>query len=421
MGYPVGMETRLVQIPAIFTTSGGSVKATIRVSAARSFIWAATGEAFLAEPIVAVVAGTTATVELPVPGQAGFIDGAGNEISDWTYTASFAVARSLNVPDVTFDLPSGPEPLVITPDVSRHVFAGVVNTPVPVVGIQGPQGEPGPQGEQGPQGPSGAGAEDATAAVKGVLRLTGDLGGTADAPTVPGLADKAPAVHSHVIADVAGLQAALDGKQPAGSYAAAAHTHTIANVTGLQTALDGKMAIPFADPNADRIVFWDDSAGAFAALQVGGALRLLGTQLDIPLATVGTQGAIQVASDAAAQLGLNSSDAVPPSALRTTRGRYVDVNAQTGTSYTPVATDQGKLVTLNNASAIAVTLPQDSAAAFPVGASVDFLVLGAGAATFTAGTGATVNPTSSTSRAQYSILTAIKIGVNTWVVGGDTL
>lgn len=37
-----------------------------------------------------------------------------------------------------------------------------------------------------------------------------------------------------VIADIAGLQAALDAK------AAASHTHTIANVTGLQTALDGK-------------------------------------------------------------------------------------------------------------------------------------------------------------------------------------
>lgn len=52
----------------------------------------------------------------------------------------------------------------------------------------------------------------------------------------------AAAAHSHIIADVTGLQAALDGKQVAGSYAAAAHTHIIANVTGLQAALDGKQA-----------------------------------------------------------------------------------------------------------------------------------------------------------------------------------
>lgn len=52
----------------------------------------------------------------------------------------------------------------------------------------------------------------------------------------------AGSVHGHVISDVTGLQTALDGKQPTGSYAAASHVHTIANVTGLQTALDGKQA-----------------------------------------------------------------------------------------------------------------------------------------------------------------------------------
>jgi len=48
------------------------------------------------------------------------------------------------------------------------------------------------------------------------------------------LNDKAAAVHDHTIANVTGLQTALDGK------ATAAHTHSIANVTGLQIALDAK-------------------------------------------------------------------------------------------------------------------------------------------------------------------------------------
>jgi len=56
------------------------------------------------------------------------------------------------------------------------------------------------------------------------------------------LAGKAPLVHGHVIADVAGLQTALDGKQPVGSYASASHTHSIAQVSGLQAALDAKQA-----------------------------------------------------------------------------------------------------------------------------------------------------------------------------------
>ena len=45
-----------------------------------------------------------------------------------------------------------------------------------------------------------------------------------------------PSAHSHTIADVTGLQGALDGK------AASSHTHAIADVTGLQGALDGKAA-----------------------------------------------------------------------------------------------------------------------------------------------------------------------------------
>ena len=56
------------------------------------------------------------------------------------------------------------------------------------------------------------------------------------------LAGKAPTVHGHGISDVAGLQTALDGKQPVGAYAAYAHGHGVADVTGLQAALDGKQA-----------------------------------------------------------------------------------------------------------------------------------------------------------------------------------
>ena len=51
--------------------------------------------------------------------------------------------------------------------------------------------------------------------------------------------------HTHAIANVTGLQSALDGK------AASSHTHTIANVTGLQTALNGKAASSHTHGDAD--------------------------------------------------------------------------------------------------------------------------------------------------------------------------
>jgi len=61
--------------------------------------------------------------------------------------------------------------------------------------------------------PSGSGSvPDADSGTKGLVRLAGDLGGTADTPTVPGLAGKANTVHTHVITDVTNLQTALDGK-----------------------------------------------------------------------------------------------------------------------------------------------------------------------------------------------------------------
>jgi hypothetical protein len=68
----------------------------------------------------------------------------------------------------------------------------------------------------------------------------------------------APVSHTHTIANVTGLQTALDGK------AASSHTHTIANVTGLQTALNGKQvagSYAAAAHDHDRL-FLTDSRGA---------------------------------------------------------------------------------------------------------------------------------------------------------------
>ena len=56
------------------------------------------------------------------------------------------------------------------------------------------------------------GVADASTTMKGKVQLAGDLSGTADAPTVPGLAGKADTDHTHEVADVSGLQSELDGK-----------------------------------------------------------------------------------------------------------------------------------------------------------------------------------------------------------------
>jgi len=60
------------------------------------------------------------------------------------------------------------------------------------------------------------------------------------------------------------LNAALAGKQAAGSYAAASHGHVIADVTGLQTALDGKQAAGSYQPLATVLT---NTTAAFTTAQ----------------------------------------------------------------------------------------------------------------------------------------------------------
>jgi hypothetical protein len=98
-----------------------------------------------------------------------------------------------------------------------------------------------------------------------------------------------------------------------------------------------------------------------------------------------------------------------------------EINAQTGTSYTLVAGDAGKLVTLSNGSAIDLFVPQDSDATIPVGTYVDLYQLGAGQVTVKIGTGATLRVSGLTAkaRAQYARLGVQKVSADTWVVFGD--
>jgi hypothetical protein len=196
-------------------------------------------------------------------------------------------------------------------------------------------------------------------------------------------------------------------------------TGTLSAQTDLQSALDAKITA-FADPNADRFVFWDDSAGAFAALSYSAPITITGTSLTIAAATESAAGIQEFATAAETVTGSSSALSVHPAGLTATRGLYVGVNAQTGTTYAPVLTDQGKLVTCSNAGAITVTMPSDATTAFPIGTQIDFVVIGAGMVTFVAGSSATVNGTPSlVTRAQWSAVTAIKRAANTWVLVGD--
>lgn len=111
-----------------------------------------------------------------------------------------------------------------------------------------------------------------------------------------------PSAHTHAVADVTGLQAALDGKQPAGSYAPTSHVHTIANVTGLQAALDGKQpAGSYAAASHAHAI--SDVTGLQSALDTAGTpqtLSLTGSDLSLS----GGGGTVTLPSGGGGETGL---------------------------------------------------------------------------------------------------------------------
>jgi hypothetical protein len=100
------------------------------------------------------------------------------------------------------------------------------------------------------------------------------------------------------------------------------------------------------------------------------------------------------------------------------------INTQTGTTYTTVLADNGKLITQSNASAITTTIAAFGSVAYPVGSQINFVQLGAGQVTIQGAGGVTVVSTGATAstpklRAQYSTATAICLASDSWLVVGD--
>ena len=101
------------------------------------------------------------------------------------------------------------------------------------------------------------------------------------------------------------------------------------------------------------------------------------------------------------------------------------LNAQTGTTYTAVSTDQYQtLVTMSNASANAFKIPTNASVAFAVGTVITVMNIGAGVCTISAVTPGTTTVLSaggtaaSPTLSQYKSAALIKTGTDTWYVVG---
>jgi hypothetical protein len=99
----------------------------------------------------------------------------------------------------------------------------------------------------------------------------------------------------------------------------------------------------------------------------------------------------------------------------TIAGFSANVNTQTGTTYTLVASDNGKIITLNNAGSITLTVPS-----LFIGFNCMVVQLGNGQITLTA-SGSTVSNRSSFTKTAgiNAIVTLIQLGASSFISAGD--
>lgn len=144
----------------------------------------------------------------------------------------------------------------------------------------------------------------------------------------------------------------------------------------------------------------------------------------VTTATTTSEGKVELATDAEVAAGTDTARASTPASIAAhystiTRSR----NADTTTSLTLALTDEGDVVSLSNASAVAVTIPTNASVAFDTNTQIDIVNLGAGTVTVSGDTGVTVNGVSAGSftLAQFKGATILKTASNTWVAPNQTV
>jgi hypothetical protein len=103
------------------------------------------------------------------------------------------------------------------------------------------------------------------------------------------------------------------------------------------------------------------------------------------------------------------------------------IDAKTGTTYTFVLQDaNNELITASNASAQTYSIPTNASVAFPIGAQINIIQIGAGQVTINAVTSGTTTVLSNGAtaaspklRVQYSSATLVKVATDAWYVIGD--
>jgi hypothetical protein len=184
------------------------------------------------------------------------------------------------------------------------------------------------------------------------------------------------------------------------------------SVTGLKTFDKDKLAMKGTSTGKTTVSTANASATDYTATLPAKSITIAGTD-DIPTKASGSD--INTGTDDNKYV---TSKAIADSNIGK---KLVGINPQTGTTYTLVLADAGKLVRCSNANAITLTIPKNSSVEFATGTVIYVEQQGAGVITVAPVDGdVTINSTAKKTWGQYSVIELMKLDTNLWnVIGGS--
>ncbi len=206
-----------------------------------------------------------------------------------------------------------------------------------------------------------------------------------------------------------------------GDVTAQANDYAVADISGLSAALNAKAA--GAASSTDNTLPRFDGTG-------GKTLQGSGVVVDDSNNVSGVAG-LTLTGNITLSTGGATVDGVDLTALATTVSANTTaisgkadaaftINTQTGTTYTLVLSDAGKLIDMSNAGAIALTIPANAAVAFPVGTIITVLQAGAGQVTVGINSDTLNGRNGLKTAGQWAVITLIKRTSTAWVLSGDS-